>query len=216
MPDFDSTAKAHLDSGDPTKPVFLAFLDILGDPIRATTLGYPIELPTLSDPDLSEQIFYPTAQMVSVGDVAHSETGSETLTCELSGLLLPDADLLEIIGDPANWQGRNARLWVLIRDETRTQQGAIASYYRGYMSSLSILPRRDSQVIRLEIEGHRALLNQASNRSYLDQKRYDAADTSAAATIGAANGSRAGPAALIGVGGGGGNTRNLTDRNLQL
>lgn len=200
MPTFDATAKAHLDSGAPTKPIFLAYLDILGDPIRATTLGYAVTLPVLADPDLSGQTFLPTAGVVTVGDVEHGEGGSETLPVELSGLLLPDTDLLNTLGDRLNWQGRRARLWVILRDETRAQQGAIAEFYTGYMSSLRLLPRRDSQVIRLEIEGYRALLNQASNRSYLDQKRYDAADTSAAATIGAANGVKTGPRGGAGEG----------------
>ena len=203
MPTFDSTAKAHLDSGDATLPIFLAYFDVLGDPIRATTTNYPVTLPAHADPDLSEQTFYPTAGIVSVGDVIHTEAGSETLTVDMSGLILPDTELLAAIADTANWQERLARLWVILRGEDRAQVGAIAAYYTGQMSLARILPARDRQVIRVEIEGYKALLTRASNRGYLDQARYDSGDLSAKATIGAANGARSGPAALIGVGGGG-------------
>lgn len=204
MPTFDATAKAHLDSGDPTKPVFLGFLDIAGDPIRATTLGYPVSFPTGPDPDLSGQTFHPLADVVTVGDVEHKEGGSETLVVDLSGLLLPDADLLNTLGDRANWQGRRARLWVVLRDEDRVQQGVIAEYYHGTMSSLRIVPAPDSQVIRMEIEGYKAALSQASQRSYLGQSRYDPDDRSAEATISSVNNAKAGPAQGIGTGGGGG------------
>ena len=201
MPSFDATAKAHLDSGDATLPIFLAYFDVEGDEIRATTTSYPITLPSHSDPDLSGQTFYPTAGVLSVGDVVHTESGSETLTAELSGLLLPDNDFLNAIGDTTTWQGRLARLWVLLRGEDRAQIGAIAAYYTGQMSSVRILPGRERQVVRMEIEGYKALLTRASNRGYLDQTRYDSGDLSAQATIGAANGARSGPAGFAGVGG---------------
>lgn len=198
MPVFDSDVVAHLDSGDPTKPIFLLMLDIEGDVIRATTTSYPITLPEMDDADLSEQTFLPTYQVLTVGDIVNREDGSDTLTIELSGQLLPDADLLAAIGDRSKWQGRVVKCWVIIRDQDRTQIGGIAEYHAGYMSAVGISPGADRQVIKLDAEGYRALLNQASNRSYLDQQRYDSSDTSAAATIGAANGARTGPGAAVG------------------
>lgn len=202
MPDFDATATAHLDSGAPTKPIFLAFFDVDGDPIRATTAGYPVTLPVLADPDLSGQTFYPTAGVSTVSDVEYRQGGSETVTAELSGLLLPDADFLAAIAARENWQGRPARLWVLLRDQSNAQQGAIAPYYSGIMSALSISPRPDQQTIKLEIEGYKALLTQPSNRSYLDQARYDPDDQSASASVGSTNGAKSGPS-ILGIGGDG-------------
>jgi hypothetical protein len=204
MPSFDAAARAHLDSGDATLPVFLAFFDVAGDPIRATTLNYPVTLPGHADPDLSGRTFSPAAGVLDVGDVTHAEGGSETLTVELSGLLLPDAELLAALGDRSNWQRRAARLWVILRGEDRSQIGAIANYYTGEMSSVRLRAGRERQTIALEIEGYKALLTRASNRSYLDQARYDPGDLSAQATIGASNGARSGPAALSGGGGLGG------------
>jgi hypothetical protein len=196
MPRLDVDATAHIDSGDTTKPIFLIFLDVDGDPIRACTSGYPVAVPTVDDPDLSGQTFYATAGVLTVGEIRQSESGSDTLSIELSGLLLPDADLLAAIGDRSLWQGRLCRVWVIIRNEARVQQGVIVQFYTGYMSSAGIDPSSGKQRIMLESEGYRALLNAASNRSYLDQKRYDAADTSAGATIGAANGANSGQSQL--------------------
>lgn len=207
MPTLDATAKAQLEL-QVVKPAFLVYLDILGDPIRATTAGYTITLGALSDADLSGHTFNGVdPRFVTIGDVKNQESGSETLACELSGLILPDAALLTTIGDRANWQGRTARLWVMIRNEAGVQQGAIAAYYTGYMSSLEIVPSPETQVIRLEIENYKMLLSQPSNRTYLDQSAFDAADTSAAATIGAALGARTGAGAALGV------YESPTDRN---
>lgn len=214
MPSFDSTAITHLDSGHPSKPIFFIYLDVDGDPIRGTTVGHAVLMPTLSDPDLSGQTFYPTSSILTVGDVDQKEGGSDTLVVEVSGLLLPDADLLAAIGDRLKWQSRHARLWVMLRDESRAQQGAIAEYYNGYMSSVRILPRPDSQVIRIEIEGYKALLTGASNRSYLDQASFDSADISATATIGAANGTAAGGASGAGAAGAGNGSGRFDPMNV--
>lgn len=207
MPEFGVAGTAHLDSGDPTLPVFLAYFDVLDDPIRATTLGYPITLPAHADPDLSEQTFYPTAGVLSVGDVVHTEGGSETLTVELSGLLLPDNDLLNKLAVKQNWQRRPARLWVLLRGQGRVNVGTPAAYYTGEMSSDRIRPGRDRQSIIMEIEGYKALLTRASGRGYGDQSRYDPDDHSWSATVGSANGARSGPAAMSGGGSGIGGNR---------
>lgn len=189
---------------DTLRPVFFAYLDILGDPVRATTAGHDVTLPTLPDPDLSGKTFLGVdPRVVSIGDVSYQEGGSDTLAVAMSGLILPDNDLLNTIAVKANWQGRPARLWVMIRDEDGVQQGAIAPYYTGYMMSLTINPSPEGQTITLEIENYKALLTSASNRTYLDQAAFDPADQSARATIGAANNARTGPGASIGTGGGG-------------
>lgn len=201
MPSLDTDAVAQLDSGDPSKPIFLIYLDVDGDPIRAVTAGYPITLPTLDDPDLSGQTFLRSAFAITVGDIVNRDDGSDTVQIDLSGQLLPDADLLDAIGDRSKWQGRAVRVWVLLRDETRTQTGAIAEFYTGYMSAVSVLPSAKTQIVRLSVEGYRALLAQGSNRSYLDAAYFDAADTSAGATIGAANGAKTGPGSTVGTGG---------------
>lgn len=204
MPNFDATAISALDSSEVIQPAFFCWLDILGDPLRATTWSSDVTFAGTGDADLDGNTFLaidPTVAEVST--VQHREGGSDSVTVSLSGLLLPDADLLATIGDRANWQGRPARLWMRIHDETGTAQGAVAAYYTGYMMALEIVPAADSQTIRITIENYLALLSAPSNRTYLDQERYDSGDLSAKATIGAANGAKAGPA--FGVGGSFGN-----------
>ena len=96
MPDLDSTAAGYLDTLAPVKPVFYAWLDILGDNIRATTAGYDVVVADSGDSELDGTYKGVDPQVVNVGDVTHEEGGSQTLTVSLSGMLLPDADLLDL------------------------------------------------------------------------------------------------------------------------
>lgn len=203
MPNLDSTAVAHIDSNEVTKPIFLLFFDVDGDPIYATTTSYPVTMPSHADPDISLKTFLPTNGVMSVSDISQRADGSDTVRVSLSGLLLPDADLLAALADRANWQGRVARIWVIVRDQANVQKGAIGDYYTGYMNSTGIDPSPTSQTIEMEIEGYLALITRASNRTYLDQAEFDPGDESAKATIGAANGAKAGPSAGLGYSSGG-------------
>ncbi|RSV44420.1 hypothetical protein CA234_03115 [Sphingomonas sp. ABOLE] len=188
MSRMDAAASAALNA-QVIRPVFFVYLDVVGDPLRACTAEASL-LPTGSgDPDLDGHVFdalNPT--FVDIGPVAMKSGGSDSLTAQLSGLVGLDDDLLTVIGNPANWQGRPARLWRMIRDENGSQRGAIQHYYTGYMVSLDINGSADSQTINLTIESYLVAFSQASNRTYLDQDSFDPGDLSAKAAIAIANG----------------------------
>jgi hypothetical protein len=212
MPTMDSTAAAAI-AGSAFAPGFFIFLDVSGDPIRATTVGSNVTFASTGDPDLDGKTFNAfDGRFVEVGEVANTETGSDTLTIELSGIVSIDSTLLNEIGNPALWQGRSCRLWFQIYDAAgTTPQGAIVPYYTGYMSSVRIQPSPKGQTIRVSIENYLAAFSDPSNRSYLNQKDYDSADVSAAATIAASNGAVRGG---IGVGGGNIGTSSGMNNNL--
>jgi len=186
----DATARSFLDSRpDVIRPKFLCFLDIVGDPVRATTWPASLIMSSTGDVDLDGYTY--TAidpQFVSISPVTEQEGGSETVTATLSGLIGPDNDLLNIMGDESNWKGRSARLWQGVCNEEYVDQGAIWPYYTGRMNSLTIRGSASSQTISVEIETYIALLSPASNRTYLDQNLFDPLDTSAEAAIAIANG----------------------------
>jgi hypothetical protein len=179
----DATALAALDL-EYIKPAFFCFLDIVGDPVRATTWPANVTFPVVSGQTFSAV----DPDFVDISEVKNQEGGSETVTASVSGLLLPDNELLNLIGDPANWRGRVARLWLGLYNEQNVQQGAVWNYYTGRMVSLEIRAAPDSQTIQISIENYLAALGGASNRTYLDQQLYDPDDLSAAAKIMAANG----------------------------
>lgn len=191
MPVMDSTAKAAIASPG-FAVAFFFYLDVSGDPQRYTTLGKNMTFASTGDADLDGFTFTAfDGRALDVGDVSNSESGSDTLIIDMSGLVSIDTTFLNEIGDRTLWQGRTCRLWFAIYDVAGvTQQGAIVPYYTGYMTSVEIADSPKTQTIRLNVENYLATFDQASNRSYMGQKDYDSADTSAAATIAAVNGAR--------------------------
>lgn len=187
--EYDSAAAAQLDA-EIIKPRWYAWLDIAGDPLRATTSPANVLFPsTVPDPDLKNQIFYAyRPEVVNISEVRHQKGGAGQVTATLSGLVLPDNTLLNLIADPANWQGRIARLWQGIHDQTGIQQGAVVPYYGGFMSSIEITGEPTQQEIHCIIDSFPASWSRASGRTYMDQEKYDPSDLSAAATLSASNG----------------------------
>lgn len=184
----DPNTAAALDR-DVIHPVMFAYLDILGDPVRATTAPYSVQPSGTGDPDLDGHVFDaidPT--FVSVSPVKSKEGGTDTVTVQMSGLIGIDSELMTLIGNKANWQGRPARLWLALYDENLIRIGAIWPFHTGYMSVPKIVGSAASQTISIDIESYLAFLTQASNRSYLSQAEYDPADLSAEASIAMANG----------------------------
>lgn len=188
MPTMDSTARAALENVIVT-PAFFIFLDILGDPIRVTTYGADVTVSGSGDSELDGTYTAASTKVLRVGEVTQSDNGSDTLTIELSAILGIDTALMNEIGDKTKWQGRPVRLWFRLYDEAGTAaQGGYVPYYTGYASSVEVSLAPGSQAFRLKVENYLSAFNEASHRSYLNQKDYDAADVSAAASIAASNG----------------------------
>ena len=100
---------------------------------------------------------------------------------------------LALIADPANWRGRDAFLWRVIRNASNVQQGGYHNYYTGKITSITHAgDPAEGHVLRATIESYLAVFSQASNRTYMDQDRYDSGDLSAQATLAIANGNFSG------------------------
>lgn len=191
MPTLDAAGIAELTK--PTlRPFFCAWLDISGGEIRATTAPISLTFSGTGDVDLDTYTFDAVDHtVIAVGEVTHSENGSDTVQITLSGLIGIDTDTLNQIGTKSNWQGRTARLWLgFVTADSAVI--SIAAYYTGYMMTPRISGSTETQSITLEVESYLASMTEASGRTYLDQSRYDSADTSAAATVANANGTSAG------------------------
>lgn len=193
----DAAAAAAIDR-QVIRPVFFCYLDIVGDQLRACTAGRSLQLAGTGDADLDGFVYGgidPT--VVDIGPVRAKDGGSDAVTAKLSGLLTLDTELLQLIANPANWQGRTARLWRMIRDEDGVQRGSIQHYYTGWMTALAITgdptPGGPGQTLNLTIESYLAAYSEASNRTYQDQELYDPGDLSARAAIAIANGNSGSP-----------------------
>lgn len=200
----DATTQAELE-----KPVLtwrvLCYADFVGDVLRATSGLYDMTISGSGDSELDGDYFPLDQNLINVNPVTHNEKGSDTVVISLSGLIVNDADFLNLIGDKTKWQGRTARLWFYCVDNDENLVGEYIPYYTGYMDKLSISGDPSSQTVELHIENYLATLSGSQNKTYLIQNLYDASDTSAAATIAAANGM------VEGVVSGGGGGRGTTE-----
>lgn len=209
MPTLDSGQQSLIASGG-FAPAFLIYCNFSGDQLRVTTFGADQTFASTGDADLDGHTFTSfDGRALDISDVTNADTGSDTLTVTLSGIVGIDASLLADIATRSIWQGQDCRLWLILYDVTgTTQQGAVIPYYTGKMSSVHVQPGPKTASIVLTVENYLNDLNDASNRSYLNQSTYDSADVSAAATMAAANGARRLGTGVQSGTGGGSNRRN--------
>lgn len=199
----DSTTQAALEA-----PLLywraLIYADFDGDTLRATNSIYNKVISSSGDAELDGTYDSYASNIIEVSPVQHNETGSDTVTVSMSGII-SNSDLLNLIGDRTKWQGRSARLWFFCVDADENQVGEIIPYYTGYMNDITIAGSAEQQKIALTIENYIVSLAGAFNRTYMMQTLYDSGDLSGAATLAAANGLTS--AVQAGVGGGGGTDR---------
>jgi hypothetical protein len=188
----DGTAISAL-SASVIKPIFFAFLDIDGGPVRCNTSGSTITPTGTGDSNLDGHAFIGIgSDFIDVAPVRYASGGSESVVATLSGIPGMDDVSLALIDDVTNWRGRDAFLWRVIRNAANVQQGGFHNYYTGKMTALSHAGEVEGQQIAVTIESYLAVFSQASNRTYMDQDRYDSGDLSAQATIAIANGNFSG------------------------
>ena len=199
----DATAQAALEATVVNWRV-LIYADFVGDVLRGTSGLYDKTVSGSGDSELDGTYDSFNHDLINVSPVKHNESGSDTVSISMSGLLVNNADFVAIIGDKAKWQGRTARLWFYCVDQNEAQVGSIIPYYTGYMNEVGISGSVDSQTVTLTIENYLVSLAGAQNKTYLIQNIFDAGDLSAQVSIAAANGmAEAGNYAYSGPGGGG-------------
>lgn len=206
----DATTQAALEA-----PVVywraLLYADISNDVLRITTGLYDKTISSSGDSELDGTYSSFDHNIIDVGAVTHNETGSDTVSVVMNGILVNldpiqdrsnnivydrysdpiyvrTSDLLNVIGDKARWQGRAARLWFYCVDANENQIGSIIPYYTGYMNDITISGSATEQRITLTIENYIASLSGAPNQTMMMQSLFDAGDLSASATLAAANG----------------------------
>ena len=201
----DPVASAALDEVE-INPVSFIYIDFQTGPVRINTSGADATPTGTGEPDLDGFLFQGLiADIIGIGPVANKSSGTDTLAITLSGLKGVDDDALAEVADPTHWRGREIRLWRIIRNASNVQEGGWQHHYTGNMTNMSLSSLPDGQTVEVTVESYIAAYAAASNRSYLDQKRYDAGDDSARAAIAIANNGGASPAggANIGTGGNG-------------
>lgn len=198
----DATTQAALEATVVNWRV-LIYADFVGDVLRGTSGLYDKVISGSSDTELNGTYDSFNHDLINVSTVKHNESGSDTVSISMSGLVVNNADFLAIIGDKSKWQGRIARLWFYCVNENEGQVGSVIPYYTGYMNEVGISGNAESQTVTLTIENYLTSIAGAQNKTYLIQNIFDAGDLSGEAAISAANGMAAAGAYGYGAAGGG-------------
>ena len=206
----DATTQAALEATVVNWRV-LIYADFVGDVLRGTSGLYDKVISGSGDTELDGTYDSFDHNLINVSTVKHNESGSDTVSISMSGLVVNNADFLAIIGDKSKWQGRIARLWFYCVNENEGQVGSIIPYYTGYMNEVSISGGAQSQTVTLTIENYLASIAGAQNKTYLIQNIFDAGDLSAEPSIAAANGMAEAGSYSYGGGGAGENDYGMAN-----
>lgn len=183
----DATTQAALEAQVVNWRVMI-YADFVGDVLRGTSGLYDKVITGNADTELNGTYDSYLHDLIKVSTVKHNETGSDTVSISMSGLVVNNTDFLNLIGDKAKWQGRTARLWFYCVDQNENQVGSIIPYYTGYMNEVAIIGDAESQTVILTIENYLVSIAGAQNKTYLIQNIYDSGDLSGEAAVSAANG----------------------------
>jgi hypothetical protein len=211
----DAAASTALVQEKYIRPVLFAYMDFVGDPVRANNSNQNISVTGSGKPDLDGVYDGVTADFGDVSPLSVSDGGSGTVTFKLSGLAQYDDEMLDLIHNRTNWQGRTVRLWRLIRDASNADRGTIQHFYTGYMVDVVLGGSPEQgQWIEVSAENYLVAFAAPSNATYLNQAEYDPGDMSANAAIAAANGNdnSLGSSGGVATGSGGGGGSGILGR----
>ncbi len=183
----DATAIAAIDQSH-VRPVHLAWLDFASEQVRSNSSGANITLSGMPDADANGTFVGISPDFADVSAISVREGGTEAVTVTLSGIPGLDDEMLEELSEPANWRGRECRLWRYFQNGAGGREGGVQSLYTGLMTNLEVGGSPEQQAVTITVESYIAALSEASNRTYMDQYLFDPGDKSADAAPGIANG----------------------------
>lgn len=121
-------------------------------------------------------------ELIEIGENTFSTTGSGELTVSLN--VPADADLTITAAQtiPAEYQGRSAVLWRVVKLVQSDPLAAPTWYFRrirsGTMDKVEVQADGMSHKFTLTIESHSGKISNATNQTWLNQRQYDPNDSS--------------------------------------
>lgn len=181
----------------------LARLDFQSGPVFLWT-GLDAMQPTgMGDPLLDGNTFDPIAEgiAVEIGENTFTQSGSDELQINLAVPAEMNVALAAAQTYPFEYLTRDATIWRALRipsaDPLAAPVWAIRRVRSGAMYKLEFQFDGSQHNVMLTIESHQSLISNATNQTYLDQSKYDPADTSQNYAVACANGSPAPTAGTV-------------------
>lgn len=189
----DATLEAAL--AQPTITTFWAArLDFAAETIGVWTGPGSISATGSGDTLLDGMTFDALAHgiAVQVGDNSFSYSGSDQLDIALGVPAEVSQEISAANSDPTEWRARQATIWrALLIPQSDALAQPVWAWRRirtGTMDSVQWSSDGQTVTFKLTVESHAALISSASGSTYLDQPRFDPADTSQKYAVALANG----------------------------
>jgi len=99
------------------RPVVIAFLDILGDPIAMWTGNGEFAPSGGADPVLNGKVYYRSESFASISEIQQDEGIGAPVIVTLKANDLDESALRQVIRDKRKWLGRKAYVWLGVYDE---------------------------------------------------------------------------------------------------
>ena len=99
------------------RPVVIAYLDILGDPIAMWTGNGDFAPSGGSDPVLNGKVYYRSESFANVSEIQQDEGIGAPVIVTLKANDLDESALRQVIRDKRRWLGRKAYIWLGVYDE---------------------------------------------------------------------------------------------------
>lgn len=99
------------------RPVVIAYLDILGDPIAMWTGNGDFAPSGGADPVLNGKVYYRSESFANISEIQQDESIGAPVVITLKANDLDESALRQVIRDKRRWLGRKAYVWLGIFDE---------------------------------------------------------------------------------------------------
>ncbi len=158
-----------------------------------TGVGSIIAPSNTGDSLLDGQTFDALAhEMVDIGDNTFSMGGSGELLITLNVPAAPDVTIAAASVYPNEYQGRSGVLWRVVKIDTGNPLAEPVWLFRrirsATMDKVEIQADGTYHKFALTLESHSGKISNATNQTYLNQRRYDPNDSSQEYSVSIANG----------------------------
>lgn len=191
------------------RPVVIAYLDILGDPIAMWTGNGDFAPSGGADPVLNGKVYYRSESFANISEIQQDESIGAPVVITLKANDLDESALRQVVRDKRRWLGRKAYVWLGIFDEDgKTVLSEPFRIKTGILTEAQIIRSTGEAALQFSIDSDLQNARSAALR-YVEHQNIFEGDTFSAYMVDLANKPGGFIRGALGGGGSGGGDGNI-------
>lgn len=191
------------------RPVVIAYLDILGDPIAMWTGNGDFAPSGGADPVLNGKVYYRSESFANISEIQQDESIGAPVVITLKANDLDESALRQVVRDKRRWLGRKAYVWLGIFDEDgKTVLSEPFRIKTGILTEAQIIRSTGEAALQFSIDSDLQNARSAALR-YVEHQNIFEGDTFSAYMVDLANKPGGFIRGALGGGGSGGGDDNI-------